>query len=276
MRHLLLTLPLLIGLTLPASAQVSVSIGIEMPGLSIGINLPTYPQLQRVPGYPVYYAPQASANYFFYDGVYWVFQGDDWYASSWYNGPWRRVGRDAVPLFVLRVPVRYYRQPPAYFRGWRDDAPPRWGDHWGRDWESTRPNWDRWDRRQAPAPAPLPTYQQKYPQSRYPQGDAQRDIRGQQYRYQAREPVVRQQFLPPVQRHQVSPAPRPAAPTPERARPEAPRERAPAAAPPQREPDRGRNDDKRGNQPDNKGNNKGNDKPDKNDRKDDKGGHGRP
>lgn len=253
MRHLLLTLPLLVGLSLPASAQVSVGIGIEMPGLSIGINLPTYPQLQRVPGYPVYYAPQASANYFFYDGVYWVFQGDDWYASSWYNGPWRRVGREAVPLFVLRVPVRYYRQPPAYFRGWGEDTPPRWGDRWGSDWERARPDWDHWDRRRAPAPAPLPTYQQKYPQSRYPQGEAQRDIRGQQYRYQPREPEVRQQFLPPAPRQQqekVSPPVRPAA----------------------RAPERGRSEDQRGDMRDHQGNGKSN----KYDRKDEKGGHGRP
>jgi hypothetical protein len=250
MRHLLLTLPLLVGLSVPVSAQVNVGIGIEMPGISIGINMPSYPQLQRVPGYPVYYAPQASNNYFFYDGVYWVLQDDDWYASGWYNGPWRRVGRDVVPLYVLRVPVRYYRQPPGYFRGWRDDAPPRWGEHWGRDWERSRPNWDRWDHRQAPAPAPLPTYQQKYPQSRYPQGEAQREIRGEHYRYQPREPVIRQQYLPPAPRQQVSPA----------------------AAPPKREPDRGRSDDKQGNKPDHKGSGK----PDKGDKKDDKGGHGRP
>lgn len=257
MRHLLLTLPLLVGLSLPALAQVSVGIGIEMPGLSIGINLPTYPQLQRVPGYPVYYAPQASANYFFYDGVYWVFQGDDWYASGWYNGPWRRVGREAVPLFVLRVPVRYYRQPPAYFRGWREDTPPRWGDRWGRDWERARPDWDHWDRRRAPAPAPLPTYQQKYPQSRYPQGEAQRDIRGQQYRYQPREPEVRQQFLPPASRQQQEQVNTPARPA-------------------VRAPERGRSEDQRGEMRGDRRDHQGNGKSNKDDRKDEKGGHGRP
>ena len=47
------------------------------------------------------------------------------------TGPGNSWTPTAVPLFVLRVPVRYYRQPPAYFHGWRSDAPPRWGDHWG-------------------------------------------------------------------------------------------------------------------------------------------------
>jgi len=59
-----------------------VSVGIALPGVSIGINVPVYPELVRVPGYPVYYAPQLGANFFFYDGMYWVYQGDDWYASS--------------------------------------------------------------------------------------------------------------------------------------------------------------------------------------------------
>ena len=93
-----------------------------MPGITIGINVPVYPQLVLVPGYPVYYDPRAETNYFFYDGLYWVFQGDNWYVSSWYNGPWQLVAPVEVPLFVLRIPVRYYRHPPAYFRGWHADA----------------------------------------------------------------------------------------------------------------------------------------------------------
>ena len=100
------------------SAVAQVSIGIGLPGVSIGINLPVYPQLVQVPGYPVYYAPQLNSNFFFYDGMYWVYQGDNWYASSWYNGPWGLVGPQYVPPYVLRIPVRYYRVPPPYFRGW--------------------------------------------------------------------------------------------------------------------------------------------------------------
>ena len=73
------------------SAIAQVSIGIGLPGVSIGINLPLYPELVRVPGYPVYYAPRLDSNYFFYDGMYWVYQEDNWYASSWYNGPWGLV-----------------------------------------------------------------------------------------------------------------------------------------------------------------------------------------
>ncbi|HSV68491.1 MAG TPA: hypothetical protein VLI72_00140 [Methylibium sp.] len=195
MRHLLLVLPLLLGALPAAQAQVSVGIGVSVPGVSIGIHMPVYPELQRVPGYPVYYAPQAQGNYFFFDGLYWVFQGDDWYASSWYNGPWRSVARYDVPGYMLRVPVRYYRQPPMAFRAWRGDAPPRWGDHWGGDWQQRRAGWERRDHQTMRAPAPLPDYQRKYPQSRYPQEAGQQQvIRAQNYRYQPREPVARQEW----------------------------------------------------------------------------------
>jgi len=172
-------------------------------GVSIGINYSTYPDLVRIPGYPVYYAPQVNSNYFFYDGLYWVFQSDNWYASSWYNGPWDRVGYYDVPAYVLRVPVRYYRQPPPYFRDWRADAPPRWGDHWGRDWEQRRSGWDRWDSRSAPTPAPLPAYQRNYSGDRYPRAvEQQHTIRSEYYRYEPREPVTQQYFKPRVQQDQ--------------------------------------------------------------------------
>lgn len=193
---------LCLALCAATSAHAQVSVGIGLPNVSIGINLPVYPDLVRVPGYPVYYAPRMNANFFFYDGMYWVFQDDDWYASSWYNGPWNRVGPDYVPLYILRVPVRYYRQPPRYFRDWQRDAPPRWGDHWGRDWSQHRSGWDRWNHRNAPLPAPLPTYQRHYSGDRYPGADQQHDLRGQHYRYQPKDPVVRQNFE--MQRQQDS------------------------------------------------------------------------
>ncbi len=195
MRYLLVASSLLLGSVGSAQAQVSIGIGVGLPAVDIGINVPVYPELVRVPGYPVYYDPRASVNYFFYDGAYWVYQGDDWYASSWYNGPWQLVGPERVPLFVLRVPVRYYRQPPGYFRGWRADAPPRWGEHWGRDWERRRGGWDRWDRRSAPRAAPLPVYQRSYSGDRYPRApEHQHSIRSEQYRYRPREDVTRQHF----------------------------------------------------------------------------------
>jgi len=192
-RNIILALGVLMSPLVSAATQVS--IGIAVPGVSIGINLPAYPQLARVPGYPVYYAPHLEANFFFYDGMYWVYQDDNWYASSWYNGPWGFVEPYAVPVYVLRVPVRYYRRPPVYFHGWQPNAAPRWGDHWGRDWEQHRSGWDNSSHRAAPAPAPLPSYQRQYSGDRYPrQVEQQRQLQQQKYRYQPHDPVVQQHY----------------------------------------------------------------------------------
>ncbi len=211
MRYSLIALSILAGsvtAVTPAMAEVSVSVSI--PGVSIGINLPLYPELVPVPGYPVYYAPRLNSNFFFYDGAYWVYERDNWYASSWYNGPWGLVVPEVVPLYVLRVPVRYYRDPPEYFREWRPDAPPRWGKHWGNEWEQHRRGWDKWNRSSVPAPAPLPVYQRKYSGDRYPRVEQQQELHGQNYRYQPRDAVVRQHYQeqaaqrapPPTQREQ--------------------------------------------------------------------------
>jgi hypothetical protein len=184
MRSLLFTTLVLLGSVGAAQAEVNV-------GISIGINMPTYPHLTVVPGYPVYYDPDADGNYFFYDGQYWVYDDDNWYASSWYNGPWMMVDPFYVPVYVLRVPVRYYRRPPMYFSAWRRDAPPRWGDHWGRGWEQRRNGWDRWDRKSVPRAAPLPTYQRQYAGDRYPRDTVQqRSLGAQNYRYQPRDPAA--------------------------------------------------------------------------------------
>src|SRR5512133_1130641 len=192
-RYVLIVAGMLLCMANSAAAQVSIGIG--LPSVSIRINLPLFPELVPVPGYPVYYAPNMDANYFFYDGMYWVYLDDNWYASSWYNGPWGIVDPYYVPLFVLRIPVSYYRQPPVFFRGWQPNAPPRWDQHWGRDWEQRRSGWDRWERGSAPAPAPLPVYQRQYAGDKYPrQLEQQQTLRTKEYRYQPHETAVREHF----------------------------------------------------------------------------------
>jgi hypothetical protein len=189
MRNLLIVLSILLLPLTTARADVSVGVGvgINVPGASIGIQMSNYPRLVPIPGYPVYYDPYIALNFFFYDGMYWVLQGDSWYVSSWYNGPWQLVAPMYVPAYILRIPVRYYRRPPAYFRGWHRNEAPRWGEHWGRDWEQQRKGWNQWDRRSTPHYAPLPSYQRHYSGKRYPREmERQRSIESRQYRYQPR------------------------------------------------------------------------------------------
>lgn len=183
----------------PAMAQIS--LGIALPGLSIGFNLPGYPRMVPVPGQPVYYAPSVNANYFFHDDLYWLFQDDRWYSSAWFNGPWNGVEPTAVPVYVLRVPVRYYRRAPDYFRGWAPAAPPRWGDRWGSDWTASRNGWDQPGRSAVPARRPLPSYQQRYSGSQYPHlPEEQRALQTQHDRRNDR-PTGRNMELEPEDEH---------------------------------------------------------------------------
>ena len=163
--------------------------------VSIGINLGAFPRLVAVPGYPVYYAPGVNSNYFFYDGLYWDFDGANWYSSAWYNGPWTPVDPYAVPVYVLRVPVRYYHHPPEWFHGWAVGEAPRWHEHWGPEWAERRADWVHWDAHaRVPARAPLPTYQRHYAGAHYPAVEEQARFHTQNYHYAPREQVVQQHY----------------------------------------------------------------------------------
>lgn len=134
MRRTVIALLLTFASALPAAAgNLSVTIGFDVPVAA--------PTLQRIPNYPVYYAPAVRTNYFFHDGLYWVFDGGDWYSSVTYSGPWEEVDRYEVPVALLQVPVRYYRSKPVSFRSYRVDAAPHWHEHWGHRWAERRTDW---------------------------------------------------------------------------------------------------------------------------------------
>lgn len=190
-RYGLIILGTLLCLAAPAAAEVEIRFGV--PHLDLRLRLPVFPELVLVPGLPVYYAPRLETNYFFYDGLYWIYVDDHWYASEWYDGPWWLVEPDYLPLFILRIPVRYYRFPPPYFHPWPPHEPPRWGHRWGHDWERRHRDWDR-RRFQPPPPAPLPIYQRHYQGERYPRDDDRRQLRDRHYRYQPRDSSVREQL----------------------------------------------------------------------------------
>lgn len=185
MKRLVFSLLLSIAAALPASAQEY---------YDVDVDLPAYPEMEPIPDSPVYYAPAVDANYFYYDGLYWDFYSDGWYSSPWYNGPWTFVDPVYVPTYVLWIPVGYYRRPPAYFRGWHPHRPPRWGQHWGADWQR-RHNEVYRGRAANVGRAPLPQYQRQYTRENYPRGlPQQAAIHRQQFGYQPRESVGRQQY----------------------------------------------------------------------------------
>jgi hypothetical protein len=122
----------LAAIVAPAAAQAQARV-------NIGINLPAPPQLVAVPAAPaIEYAPNVNANYFVYDGEYYVFSNGAWYASRGYNGPWYAVRPEVVPRPLLGVPVQYYRRPPVAWRRWQRENAPRWEARYGRRWEERR------------------------------------------------------------------------------------------------------------------------------------------
>jgi len=201
MRHSLIVLSLLLGPATAPSAQPYISV--ESSVMTAGNIQVAHPEFVLVPDHPVYYAPRLQVNLFYYDGLYWMYHDDRWYVSALHDGPWDLVHPDSVPPFVLRVPVRYYVNPPVYFHGWYVDAPPRWDIHWGPRWAQHRRGWDRWDRHavRPHAPPPVPRH---FSGDRHPRVEP-RMQRNPHHPSPPREAVVRPRFQEPAAPRAQSP-----------------------------------------------------------------------
>jgi hypothetical protein len=109
---------LLLGTSARAS-DVKINIGLGVPP----IVLTAPPQLVVVPGTPVFYAPDVSANLFFYKGRYYTVANGVWSRAPAYNGPWAVIQIGQVPAPVVAVPVEYYKIPPGQLK---KKGPPPW------------------------------------------------------------------------------------------------------------------------------------------------------
>ena len=107
---------MIVGAVLPAVAVAeNVSIGVNRgvpPPPAPPMVFAAPPQLVVIPGSPVYYAPRASVNFFFYSGRYYTFHDGAWFSAKQHNGPWAFTKPALVPAPVLEVPVAYYKVPP--------------------------------------------------------------------------------------------------------------------------------------------------------------------
>ncbi len=110
---------MLVTTTLATAQDVKIDIGIGVPP----IVLTTPPSLVVVPGTPVYYAPDVSANLFFYKGRYYTVANGVWSMAPAYGGPWAVIQIGQVPAPVGAVPVEYYKIPPGQLK---KHGPPPW------------------------------------------------------------------------------------------------------------------------------------------------------
>lgn len=113
---------LLVTATSATALDVKINIGLGVPPLV----LTAPPQLVMVPGTPVYYAPDVSANLFFYKGRYYTVANGVWSRVSAYSGPWVVIQLGQVTAPVVAVPVEYYKIPPGQLK---KHGPPPWAGH---------------------------------------------------------------------------------------------------------------------------------------------------
>jgi hypothetical protein len=128
-------LVLAIIVPIPATAEVSINVGISLPP-HIAFSAP--PELIVLPGTYVYVAPDVDEDIYFYNGWWWRPWEGHWYRSRSYNSGWS-----------------YYRNEPSFYRGihsgWRDDyRANRWqGQQWNHQqipYHQVQKNWSGWQK----------------------------------------------------------------------------------------------------------------------------------
>jgi hypothetical protein len=117
----------------PATAQITVQVGIPMPP---PIVFAAPPQVVVLPGFDIYVAPDIAEEVYFVDGFWWRPWQGHWYRSHSYNGGWSSYS--SVPSFYGHVR-----------HDWRDDyRNHRWEGHsWNYErvpHDRVEQNWSSW------------------------------------------------------------------------------------------------------------------------------------
>jgi hypothetical protein len=163
MKRILFCLALAAVLPLPNAfaSNVDFNIGINIGNRPTAVPLPPPPVYQPapVPQEPVvksdepplfieppelgfHVAVGIPQNIFFFNNSYYLYQGNAWYISPFYRGPWRVTGYKALPRVFRRQPfakIRYYRD--AGYRNYRQARNPYWKQHYfrpQREWKQVR------------------------------------------------------------------------------------------------------------------------------------------
>lgn len=115
------------------------------------------PRLVAVSGHPVLVAPELDTNCFYLDSGYWLLSADGvWRHSVAFDGPWRRVDPDHMPVALLRLPRSAYRAPPPCLDTGPPYRPPRWDLIWGEDWARRHAGWAHRSEPLSARPPPVP------------------------------------------------------------------------------------------------------------------------
>jgi hypothetical protein len=118
-------------------AEVSIDIGINIPGPPPPVVIHRPPPVVVIPNTYVYFPPDVEVDIFFYQGYWYQPHHGHWYRARAYDGPWGYIAPREVPgvLFGLPPDYRHYG-----YRG-RHIAHEELRTHWER-WEREK-HWDR-------------------------------------------------------------------------------------------------------------------------------------
>lgn len=122
-----------------STAEVNVSVGIQLPGLVISAP----PVMAVIPGTYVYYPPEVNGEIFFYQGHWYRPNRGGWVIANGYNGPWRSVAAGGEPRALAGIPHGYRNMPPGHDRIAHDDMKKNW-----RRWQQER-HWDHKEHKHA-------------------------------------------------------------------------------------------------------------------------------
>jgi hypothetical protein len=196
MRKLIAVCVLALGTMSPALAQVTVQIGV--PDVRIDLGDSRVSAIRQGAELSRLLRTAGSRELLFYDGLYWVYRNGNWYASYWYNGPWGWSSPTPFRPMSCAFPCATTATVRSVFSStWRVDAPPRWVEVWGPEWEQRRSGWDRWNRSAAPAPAHCRSISGSTPATGIRRSRNSRYLQSRYYSFQPRDPVVRQYYSAP-------------------------------------------------------------------------------
>ena len=126
MRKLLLSIALVMC-TVPFAhaSNVGVSIGVNIGGPSaVYVNPPVTiagpPLFLQPPKLGFYVAVGVGYDLFRFGNVYYLNNGNNWYSSPYYNGPWAKVQYKHIPYGIRKHPhkrIQYYRDD--YYRKYK-------------------------------------------------------------------------------------------------------------------------------------------------------------
>jgi hypothetical protein len=137
----------LVGYSAGVAGEVSVNIGIGVPGPQTVITAPPPvvfndpPAVVVIPGTYVYFAPDVGVDIFFYHGYWYRPHHGHWYRARGYNGPWYNIESARVPHVVRDLPPDFRHTVRQQERIRHVDLQRNW-----KTWERDK-HWDRRDYR---------------------------------------------------------------------------------------------------------------------------------